>query len=167
MKAQRYILGALFCVGFGMTEVKDVSAQSKGASPNLRITVIGCIQPSRAALADSVDTTVIPHGETKYVLSNVTLVPPDDATPTADAGSTATLLTEVVTMYRLDDSAASLITPHVGDRVQVTGLIVPTSPSPRGTAGRTESAIVDARRAAMLRVESLQKISSDSAVCAR
>ena len=54
---------------------------------------------------------MIPAGGTHYVLSNITLVPPDSHTPTADVGSTATLLMEAITAYQLDDSADALSGP--------------------------------------------------------
>src|SRR4051812_43752034 len=107
MNTQRYTLRALLCVGFavGGTGVKD-SAQIPVASPTVRVTVIGCIRRSQPILPGGVvGTTVIPAGETHYVLSNITLVPPDGHTPTAEVGSTATLLTEAITAYQLDDSA--------------------------------------------------------------
>ena len=164
MKAQRAMLGALLCVSVaaGGMDVKDVSAQTNTATSNVQITVIGCVERSQPMSADTVGTTVIPAGETHYVLSNITLVVPDPRTPTEDVGSTAALLAEAFTLYRLDDSAASKIASHVGDRVQVTGRIVPTPPMPIGTAGRTQ---IEA--APILRVESLQKLSSNSAVCSQ
>jgi len=146
--------------------ITDVSAQIQSPTPTMRVTVIGCIRRSQPTSADTVvGATVIPAGQTHYMLSNITLVPPDSHTPTADAGSTATVLTEAVTAYRLDDSADSVIAPHVGDRVRVTGAIVPTPPSPAGTAGQTPSSLHTASLSPMLRIESLQKIASDSAAC--
>lgn len=166
MKAQRFIPSALLCVtvAVGGPEVNDVSAQNNTATStsNARITVIGCIRRSQPVAADSVGTTLIPAGETHYLLSNITLVPPDGHKPAGEAGSAASLLTEAVSAYRLDDSAPSPIASHVGDRVQVTGRIVPTPPLPTGTAGRTQ---IDATP--ILRVESLQKLSSDSTVCSQ
>ena len=163
MRAQRYILSA-FLLGVSVTlggmDIDSVSAQTNTDTSKVRITVIGCIRRSQPIVAESSGTTLIPAGETHYVLSNITLVPPDGQRPSEDGGATATLLAESVTAYRLDDSTASQIASHVGDRVQVTGRIVPTPPLPAGTAGRTQ---IEARP--ILRVESLQKLSSDSAVC--
>jgi hypothetical protein len=169
MKAQRYTLTALLCIGVavGATRVQNVRAQLHATIPNVRVTVIGCIRRSEPPLTDRVvGTTVIPAGETHYVLSNITLVPPEGQTPTADGGSATTLLTEAVTAYRLDDSADALLAPHVGDRVRVTGSIIPTPPTPTGTAGRTPSSLLTASLAPMLRVESLHTIASDAAMCA-
>jgi hypothetical protein len=171
MKVPRYFFVALFgiSIAVGLKGEKDASAQTRATSSDsaVRITVIGCVRRWRPMPADAIDTTVIPADETKYVLSNITLVPQDGRTAATGAGSTATLLAEAVTTYRLDDSADSLIAPHVGDRVQVTGSVVPTRPSPTGTGGRTPSPPIEARRAPMLRVESMQKISSDSAACSQ
>ena len=163
MKAQPAML-ALLCVSFavGGMDVRDVRAQINTDTSKVRITVIGCIRRSQPMVADTVGATLIPAGETHYALSNITLVLPDARTPTGDVGSTAALLAEAVTSYRLDDSAASKIASHVGDRVQVTGRIVPTPPMPIGTAGRTQL-----EAAPILRVESLQKLSSNSAVCSQ
>lgn len=166
MKAHQHSLAALLCAGFivGIQGATNVSAWIQTGGAEVRITVIGCVLRSQPP-PGAVGNTVTPVGETKYVLSNITLVPPDSHTSTASAGSTATVLTEAVKMYRLDDSAGFPIAPHVGDRVQVTAVLVPTPPSPTGTAGRPEGPRVEATRAPMLRVESMQKISSDSTSC--
>lgn len=136
-----------------------VTAQPSANGAPVRVSVIGCVQATRSA-TESAGTTAIPAGETRYVLSNITLVPPDRAS----GGSPADAVEQAVKLYRLDDAAASVIAPHVGDRVQVTGAIVERPASPTGTRGRVEptpGAVV----APTLRVESLQKVSSDSAAC--
>ena len=136
-----------------------VAAQPPVNGDPVRISVIGCVQATRSA-TDTTATTAIPADETKYVLSNITLVPPDRPS----GGSPADAVEQSVKMYRLDDAGDSLIAPHVGDRVQVTGTVVQRPASPRGTSGRIEptpGAVI----APTLRVESLQKVSSDSAAC--
>jgi hypothetical protein len=169
MKAQPQALGAVLCAALtiGVAGVDTGYGQTKPGASEIRVTVIGCVQRSQPATAETLGTTVIPAGATKYVLSNITLVPEDARTATAGAGSIGSLLAESVTMYRLDDAANSLIAPHVGDRVQVTGTVVQTSPSPRGTSGRTDVPTIEEIRAPTLSVESLRKISSDSTVCSR
>jgi hypothetical protein len=168
MTAQ-HALSVLFCVGFGagILGINDTSAQTSSAVSELRITVIGCVRRSEHTPVETVGTTITPADETRYMLSNITLVPSDDRAATPGTKSTAALVAESVTAYQLDDSADSLIVPHVGDRVQVTGAVVPAPRSPTGTTGRTESPTVEAIRAPMLRVESLRKISSDSPVCSQ
>jgi hypothetical protein len=101
------------------------------------------------------------------VLAKITLVPDEGRREGVGARSTGNLVAQSVNMYRLDDSGNSLIAPHVGDRVQVTGSIVQPRPLPKGTAGQAEPSAADWIRAPMLRVESLQKISSDSTTCSR
>lgn len=136
-----------------------VTAQPPANGDPVRVSVIGCVQATRSA-TDSTGTTAIPADETKYVLSNITLVPPDRP----GGASPADAVEQSVRMYRLDDAGASMIAPHVGDRVQVTGTLVQRPASPTGTSGRVEptpGAIV----APTLRVESMQKVSSGSAAC--
>src|SRR5260221_8053684 len=115
MKMPRYFFGALFGIGVavGLMGEKDASAQTKATISGVRITVIGCVPRSRPMPADAVGTTVIPAGETKYVLSNITLVPQDGRTAATDAGSTATLLAEAITTYRLAHSAHPRISAPV------------------------------------------------------
>jgi hypothetical protein len=169
VKPQIYALRWLFCFGLaiGAGRVDSAYGQTKAADSNVRVTVIGCIQRSEPLAVEAPGTTVIPAGETTYVLRNITLVPPSDRTGDAAAGSIGNLVAASVNMYRLDDSADSLIAPHVGERVQVTGAIVQPSARPKGTAGQTEPPTSGSNRAPTLRVESLQKTSSDSTVCSR
>ena len=160
-------LRVLLCLSLaGILGFDIVSAQNKADTSGVRVTVIGCVQRSEPPVPEAVGKTVIAGDETKYLLSNITLVPDDRA---ASSGNTSTgnLVAQAVKMYRLDDSADSLIAPHVGDRVRVTGMVVATPPSPRDKAGRTESPTVSGARPPTLRVESMQKISSDSATCSQ
>jgi hypothetical protein len=115
-------------------------------------------------VGSTVGTTVIPEGETKYLLSNITLAANPNRSKSSGAKSQA--LTDAVKSYRLDDSADALIAPHVGDRVEITGVVLRTSSSPTGTAGTTERGVLS-NGAPTLRVEALRKISSNSAVCSQ
>jgi hypothetical protein len=161
MHIQHPALGALLCIGM----TAGVHAQNKADVSEVRMTLIGCIQRSQPALADATTTTVIPDGATKYVLSKITLVPEEAPTGTAGGTSAADVLAQAVNEYRLDDSADSVIAPHVGDRVRVVGTVVATPPAPTDANSRTASPAIVVTRAPMLRVDSLQKISSDSSTC--
>ena len=161
MNIQHPALGALLCIGVAA----GVHAQTKADASDVRVTLIGCIQRSQPAPAEAAATTVIPAGETKYVLSKITLVPEEAPTGTAGDKSAGDVLAQAVNMYRLDDAADSVIAPHVGDRVRVIGTVV-TAPSPgKNTNDRTAPSATAITRAPMLRVDSLQKISSDSSTC--
>jgi hypothetical protein len=163
MNTRRALNALLYtALTIGCARADVAHAQTADASRNVRITVIGCVQRSEPQVAG---TTVVEAGETKYVLSNITLVPEDRRAGTTDTGSTANLVTEAVKMYRLDDSANPLVAPHVGDRVQISGIVVPAAPSTTGTSGGVESRVIVS--APMLRVQSLQKIASDSATCSQ
>jgi len=137
----------------------SVGAQARSENSDMRITVIGCVRRSESPIA-SVGTTVIPEGQTKYMLSNITL-----AGDPGDAGSPAAILSEAVKDYRLDDSGAAMIAPHVGDRVQVTGTVMTKSSSPVGPAGTAGRSMEQSARPPMLRVESLRPISTSSSSC--
>jgi hypothetical protein len=162
MNTRRRALNALLYVALtiGCARAHVAHAQTADATRNVRITVIGCVQRSQPQVAG---TTVVEAGETKYVLSNITLVPADRRTNTTGTGSTANVVAETVKMYRLDDSTDPLVAPHVGDRVQVTGSVLPAARASTGRSGRGESRALGG--APMLRVESLQKLASDSATC--
>src|SRR5262249_4834024 len=112
-------------------------------------------------------TTVVPAGGTRYVLSNITLVPPEDRAGAADRNPTANALAESVKLYQVDDASAPLVASHVGDRVEISGTVVARPPSPTGTAGRPDAPESSAKGAPMLRVESLKTISSESGACSR
>ena len=161
MNIQHPALGALLCIGVAA----GVHAQTKADASDVRMTLIGCIQRSQPALAETATTTVIPAGETKYVLSKITLVPEEAPTGTAGEKSAGDVLAQAVNVYRLDDSADSLIAPHVGDRVRVVGTVVTTPPSRADRNNRTAASAIGVTRAPMLRVDTVQKISSDSSTC--
>ena len=169
MNIQHPAFAALLCIGLAASVpcVDIVHAQTTADASDVRVTLIGCVQRSAPTLPETAGTTVIPAGETKYVLSKITLVP--EAAPTGTAGdkSAGDVLAQAVNMYRLDDAADSLIAPHVGDRVRVTGTVVTAPRSPTDTNGRTASPAIGVTRAPMLRVDSLQKISSDSSTCSQ
>jgi hypothetical protein len=165
VKPHIYALGWLVCfsLSVGAGRVAVVEAQTTAADSDVHITVIGCIQRSLPPDVER-DTTVIPPGGTKYVLGNITLVPPKDVAGASTA--TGSLVAQSVNMYRLDDAANSLIAPHVGERVRVTGTLVRPATRPKGTAGQRESP-AKSNEPPTLRVESVQKTSSDSTVCSR
>jgi len=161
MNIQHPALGALLIAG----AAAGVHAQNNADASNVRVTLIGCIQRSQPAPTETVTTTVIPAGETKYVLSKITLVPEEAPTGTAGDKSARDVVAQAVNMYRLDDSADAVIAPHVGDRVRVIGTVV-TAPSAATNANdRPLPPGTGITRAPMLRVDSLQKISSDSSTC--
>jgi len=152
-------------VGVGVASAQ-VAPTARTADSDGRLTVIGCIQRSPASAAATTGTTAIPAGMTRYVLTNITLSA--DPSPASPAESTARMLSEAVKMYRLDDSADSLIAPHVGDRVEVSGTLRRDPPSPTGTAGGSrDPSASDAAKAPMLRVDSVKKISSGAATCSQ
>jgi len=101
------------------------------------------------------------------VLSNITLVPEDGRTGETGNTSSGQLIAQAVKMYRLDDSADSLIAPHVGDRVRVTGTVGATPRSSTGNTGPKESPAIVETGTPTLQVESLQKISSESSTCSQ
>jgi hypothetical protein len=169
MNAQRQVVVAVLWVGVaaGVVCAEIVNAQTKADASDVRVTVIGCIQRSRPPIAGTAGVTVLPEGETKYVLSNITLVPDDGRTGATDDRSIGQVFAEAVKMYGLDDSADSLVAPHVGDRVRVIGTVVVAPRAPTGTTGRTESPAIAVPRPPTLRVDSLQKLSSDSPTCSQ
>ena len=166
MSPQRQAFGLLLGVGLaiGIACVEVIGAQTPTDGPRVQITVIGCVRRSEPAAPETVGTTIIPEGDTRYVRSNITLVPKNGR---SGDGFTANPVAEAVNMYRLDDSANSLIAPHVGDRVQITGTIVQWPSPATGTSHQPTRPTTEATRAPMLRVNSLQKISSDSPVCSQ
>jgi hypothetical protein len=135
--------------------------RSDTSSP--RVTVIGCIQRSAPSPAATTGTTALPEGATKYVLSNITLA----ADAAAAAAPAAAAIEQAAKMYRLDDAADARLAPHVGDRVEVVGMLAARASVPRGTSGTTGSAPdLAASTAPILKVESLRTIAAASPMCA-
>ena len=164
--AERFSLALVAAVGLALcTRAPALNAQRQPAGADVRITVIGCVQRSAPSPAETVGTTAIPAGETRYVLSNITMAGEKDR-PTATTPTTGDLLKATANLYRLDDRANPLIAPHVGERVEVTGTVVNQPPSPIGTTG-TIKQDAPVPPGPMLLVESLRRVSSDSPSCSR
>jgi len=164
--AERFSISILAAVALAACALApSVSAQREPAGANIRITVIGCVQRSEPSPAETVGTTAIPGGETRYVLSNITMAGEKDRS-TAATPTSGDLLKASTNRYRLDDRGNPLIAPHVGERVEVTGTVVNEPPSAIGTTGRIQpdSAVPSGP---MLLVESVQRVSSDSSTCSR
>jgi len=137
----------------------DTSADAATATDAVHVSVIGCVQRTPATAADNT-TTIVPAGETRYVLSNITLAAHDAVSGRATSGTPGEIVAETVNRYRLDDAADSMIAPHVGDRVQVSGTVIP---EPAGTAGRIGGKATPA--GPVLKVEHIEKVSEGAATC--
>jgi hypothetical protein len=164
--AERFSMPIVAAVGLMVcTLALPLSAQRERAGADVRITVIGCVQRSEPSPAETVGTTAIPAGETRYVLSNITMAGEKDR-PTTTTPTSGDLLKATANLYRLDDRGNPLIAPHVGERVQVTGTIVNQPPAPIGTTGPIKP---DSHVPAgpLLLVESLQRMSPESSTCSR
>jgi len=146
-------------VGFAATAQNTTASASTTTTDHLSVHVIGCVQRTPATAADNT-TTVVPDGETRYVLSNVTLAA-HDALGGGDRHTAGDVLAEAVNLYRLDDAADSMIAPHVGDRVEVSGTV---APQPAGTSGRTA---LNAAKGPLLKVEHIERVSEGSTTCVR
>jgi hypothetical protein len=129
------------------------------ANDDLRVSVIGCVQRTAATAADNT-TTVVPDGETRYLLANVTLAERDAVSGRTTRGTPGEVIAESVNVYRLDDAADGIIAPHVGDRVQVSGTVVP---QPAGTSGRKGNRATAS--GPLLKVEHIEKVSEGPATC--
>jgi hypothetical protein len=149
------------CLASAGLSVVVGEAQSK-SDPVVRVTVIGCVRRSSPPPGSPVDTTAIPEGSTRYLLSNITLGG-DRATTAEGGGARGDLIAQSVKSYQLDDAGAAQIAPHVGERVEVHGTVISAPQSPRGTAGRG-AATPSAPR---LRVETIKTIAKNSSVCAQ
>jgi len=101
MNVQHPALGALLCISLAA----GGNPQTKADASDVRVTLIGCIQRSLPTLPETATTTAVPAGETKYVLSKITLVPEDAPTGTAGDTSAGDVLAQAVNVYRLDDAA--------------------------------------------------------------
>ena len=128
------------------------------------MTVIGCIRRSEPPAGGAAGTSAIPASETRYWLSNITLTADPDRSGAGVARSD--LLVQAVKAYRLDDATEAIVAPHVGDRVEVKGPIVP-NPSRGGLHQPPPSSPNDVTPAPTLHVESVKTIASNSTLCSQ
>jgi hypothetical protein len=147
-------------VALGLMTLFAVAAPagSRAERSNDRLSVIGCIKRSPADVSISPGVTAILSGQTQYVLSNITLSGRDAA------ASPSAVIAQAVNTYRLDDAAGATLAPHVGERVEVTGVLAREPERPIGTTGRAESE-GDATKSPLLKIESLRTISVDAESC--
>ena len=108
-----------------------------------RLKLIGCVKRSELGAAGATGQ------QPRYVLVNITL--PADANREAASA----LVAENVKIYRLDESNDQLVASHVGERVELTGILV--APAKRSEADASEPAPPP-----VLKVETLSTISGAS-----
>ena len=140
----------------------ETATAQTSRSDDLRITVIGCIRRSAPPVDAPAATTVIREDDTRYMLSDITLA--GNAPGTGNVKSD--LLAQTVTSYRLDDSADAIIAPHVGERVEIAGVVLLKPPAATGTTG-TRAPTALSTLPPRLRVDSLRTISNSPTACPR
>jgi hypothetical protein len=150
------VLLAAWPVNAQRTGTTGDSTAGAAATDALRVSVIGCVQRTAPTTADNT-TTVVADGETRYELAKVTLADRDAATGRQTRGTPGEVIAESVNVYRLDDSADGIIAPHVGDRVQISGTVIP---QPAGTSGRKGSRATAS--GPLLKVEHIEKLPEGS-----
>ena len=105
MSTRRIMLSVLAATVFTAAAAHLDARTFLQASDNeaVKVTVIGCVDRS-APIPEPGGTTAIPADDTRYVLTKITLVPPER---TDTAGAAASAIAQAVPMYRLDDAAAA------------------------------------------------------------
>jgi hypothetical protein len=128
------------------------SAPAQPAAPTAsdsanKITITGCLQPAPpgpTGTAGATDANRDAAGSEKFVLTNVTSVPPKDAgAPSAPAART----------YQLIANEAAL-TPHSGKKLEVTGVLDDQAGGSRAASPATPESPVASAKAPKLIVES-------------
>ena len=160
MRALYSAVGASVLLAAGTLTAQNTNTTGNSTTAdNVRVSVIGCVQRTPATARDNT-TTVVPDGETRYLLSNVTLAGKDAVSGRDTRGTPGDIIAEAVNQYQLDDAADSMIAPHVGDRVQVSGTVVPR---PAGTSGRSRG--LTTASGPLLKVEHIEKVSEGTGMC--
>jgi hypothetical protein len=138
--------------GIGVALHAQTTATSSNAN---KVTVTGCVQRgSSDAPTGTSGTAGASIPDTQFILANATA-----GTSTAGTSGTSSASSSAMTVaprYRLDDDAASKVTPHVGHKVEVTGTIDEAGHSTAATAGATSSGAA----APKLKVDSIRMIAS-------
>jgi hypothetical protein len=144
----RLVLAITPLVAFALPPLSG--AQSR-PSNNVRVTVIGCVQPWRpsSALAPSATPPADVKG-VKYMLSNITLTSDADRVKGGAERGASGAVAEAVKSYRLEDGTGAAIPPYVGHRVEVTGVVVSRAESPGPP---------------ILHVESVKDVAAGSTAC--
>jgi hypothetical protein len=139
-------------LGLGLVGV-TIAAQGPAGPAPIPVVVIGCVQPAEAPEAPA------SRESRRYVLSKITLAAEENhrQDPTGD------LLREVITAYRLEDSAETHIASYVGSRVEVTGVIV-VSQKPL-TDGAANPPATGSAPMPLLRVTRVRPIAADAGAC--
>jgi hypothetical protein len=156
MSSPRYLTALIVVLVVAGTCVPTVGAQQRSSGDAVRVTVIGCVMRADAVARPESDQSGERKEEPGYLLTNITLAEdPDHPSENTSPFDIA----QGVKSYRLENDAR--IGRHLGDRVEISGVLVPDNtpaPAARGERGRQ---VVTPK----LRVESLRLISSKSTVC--
>lgn len=140
---------AAIALGFtvGVLAQDPPRPQAPASSAMKSVTVSGCIQRVAETPAGTSGAVGASRSasDVKFVLAKAAMTPP------AAAGS-STPSTAVASEYRLDWEDAKL-TPHVGHKVEITGIIEPP-------AGLTQAPAASAANAPKLKVESLKMVAA-------
>lgn len=143
-----------------LTTTVALGAQTSSNSPTPQhVTVTGCIergatQAPVGTTATTADTTQAPGPDTKFVLARV-------ATETKATGTTGEHQPGSIAdarSYRLDDSDESRIAQHVGQTVEISGIVEEQTQAAVGPTGTTAPADAIAPK---LKVDTLRVVSSD------
>lgn len=135
-------------VGIGVTSQAQTPTTSAKDS---KVTVTGCIQRASAeAPTGTSGTAGAAAPDTQFILANAT-------TGSSTAGTSGSAMA-TAPRYRLDDAAASKITPHVGHKVEVSGTV--DEPSRSMSSTPTAGATSTGAAAPKLKVDSIKMIAS-------
>jgi hypothetical protein len=133
-------------VGIGTALHAQTTATSSSAN---KVTVTGCVQRAASdAPTGTSGTAGAAKPDTQFILANA-------SAGTSTAGTSGTAGSAAMTVaprYRLDDEAASKITPHVNQKVEVTG----TVDEPKSSAGATSAGAGGPK----LKVDSIRMLAS-------
>jgi hypothetical protein len=128
----------------------SASANADKANADKKVTFSGCIERQPPSAAAITGTPTMP-----FMLANASAVGANGPVGTS-GGSTGAASAATGKSYRLD-AAESVLSPHVGHKVEITGTIEeqPASPAGEASAGSRSAA------AAKLKVDSLKMVSTN------
>jgi hypothetical protein len=121
-----FLLGASLTAVAAQTPSPTAQAARPTSAPTDAITVQGCIQPSVNAVSATPDA--VAAGTSGSVSTATAYILARAIKPTGTTGTTASASAPIASTYQLS-AEDSKLTPHVGHKVEITGMLVSPAPS--------------------------------------
>ncbi|HEY6214881.1 MAG TPA: hypothetical protein VIW45_21460 [Vicinamibacterales bacterium] len=166
MKKLAFASALVVCSATAIALAQSTTTSSSSSSSKAnRVTVTGCVERGSMPSSETTGTTGTTGSsastthDAKFILTKVS------SGLSTTTGTTGTTSPSVATplQYRLDDSEQSRVSPHVGQKVEITGTVEDHDRTSASSVTGTTSGAPSTRVSPTLKVETIRTIASTCA----